>query len=235
MNPQYLLQTSQILILVAFHSANVQGLIKRCGGAFVNPFGDPSQYRPERGSATLTATQTGDVARATNIYDGTTYFGGQTGVASGTTRIVSAVAVVEGTTILPSTTTWISNTPGIISGTSATGGAAMTGRPVIGPTPSETSLPVFQSYHISGGAVAGIVLGLVASAIIAHLLVVCWHRKRTEHIPPSGKIHIPHRPTQTVVAEKIEPVVVRTVPANQTNYPGSIPATRPSTEAANLV
>ncbi|KAF9421046.1 hypothetical protein BGZ94_008955, partial [Podila epigama] len=121
---------------------------------------------------------------ATRYYNGTTYYGGTTGVVSGTTRIVSATAIVNGTWIAPGTTTWVSGTPGIIRGTStrrgatgtagattiipsvttirptSTGRAATTALPIVGP--SETPVPVTtQSRHISPGAIAGIVLGLL--------------------------------------------------------------------------
>ncbi|KAF9582087.1 hypothetical protein BGW38_000669 [Lunasporangiospora selenospora] len=105
-------------------SRNVGGLIRRCGGGFTNPYGDSSQYRPGQGTATFptsaTATgATGAPGSMTRIYDGTTYYGGQTGVVSGTTRIVSATAVVGGTTIFSGTTTWVSETPRILSGSSS--------------------------------------------------------------------------------------------------------------------
>ncbi|KAF8941329.1 hypothetical protein BGZ58_010770 [Dissophora ornata] len=193
-------------------SVNVQGLLKRCGmDSLTNPYGSPLQYRPGQGTQTFSPSGSGG-AEATRIYNGTTYFGGETGVVSGTTHILSATAIANGTMILPGTTTWVSDTPGIIQGTSTywlTRTAAPISIPTATPVPVDTT-----SYHISGGAVAGIVLGLVGSAILAALLGICWRKHRKEHtaVYPSI-INEPGRgPTRTVVTEKIEPVVVRSVP-----------------------
>ncbi|KAF9351780.1 hypothetical protein BGX26_010250 [Mortierella sp. AD094] len=195
-------------------SANVQGLLNRCGLAGLsNPYGDPNQYKPGQGTQTFAPTSTAD-GGATRIYDGTTYYGGQTAVVSGTTRIVSATAIAGGSLILPGTTTWVSETPGIVSGTStALQATSRTAAPVAAPTETE----VFDSsHHVSGGSIAGITIGLFGGG--------------------SCPSHDVNGPTRTVVTEKIEPVVVRTVPHAdapyvdhsipvQTNYHAATPIT----------
>ncbi|GJJ73707.1 hypothetical protein EMPS_06065 [Entomortierella parvispora] len=305
------------------HAVNVQGLINRCGGGLNNPFGNPDQYRPGQGTSTFpigTPTRPGGSGptgtldpndsngnSATRIYNGTTYYGGQTGVVSGTTRIVSATAVVGNTTILPGTTTWVSGTPGIIRGTSTPSGPAATGKPatryyngttyyggqngvvsgttrivsataivngttilpgtttwvsgtpgiirgtstpsvgrgtrtgttIVGTTtaqpilaPTDSPFPVTtQSRHISGGAIAGIVLGLLAAALLAGLIGLCWRRTRAAHVASSASTHIAHAPPRTIVTEKIEPVVVKAVPADHTLHGGSVPTGATSTDS----
>ncbi|KAF9115518.1 hypothetical protein BGX27_007533 [Mortierella sp. AM989] len=214
--------------------ANVQGLLNRCGLAGLsNPYGDPNQYRPGQGTQTFVSTTTvGEVV--TRIYDGTTYYGGQTEVISGTTRIVSATAIAGGSMILPGTTTWVSETPRILSGTSA----ALS--PTAPPSSSHTAAHIIaptENYndHVSGGAIAGIVIGLLIMAALAGLLAACWRKKRHEYMSDFDGC-LPHDingPTRTVVTEKIEPVVVPSssphnigtnsaVPA-QTNYHMPIP------------
>ncbi|KAG0244732.1 hypothetical protein B0O80DRAFT_510119 [Mortierella sp. GBAus27b] len=204
------------------HSANVQGLLRRCGLAeLTNPFGSPDQYRPGQGTQTFQPTRTSHDAAATRIYDGTTYYGGQTADVSGTTHIVGATAVVGGTRIVSGTTTWVSSTPGIVSGTStrwvapATTHGDRTAAPIV--EPSQTSVPVYNTdHHISGGSVAGIVLGILAATALAGLLGYCWRQKRKEHVSVYNSYagaaagpEVPRGPTRTVVTEKVEPVVVR--------------------------
>ncbi|KAF9318121.1 hypothetical protein BG003_011775 [Podila horticola] len=223
------------------HSRNVDGLIHRCGGGFANPFGDSTQYRPGEGRATFTKTAKGPIA--TRIYDGTTYYGGQTGVVSGTTRILSATAIVNGTWIAPGTTTWVSGTPGIIRGISSrrTGTRTCTGSVI--PTGTETIIRTRTRtrthtvgkwcYHhcptlsittqgISGGAIAGSVLGILGAAVISGLLALCWRSERDAHTALSST-RIAHEPTRTTVVEKIEPVVVKSVPATETYHASSVP------------
>ncbi|KAF9371170.1 hypothetical protein CPB97_002191 [Podila verticillata] len=147
------------------HSANVQGLLKRCGLADLkNPYGNPYQYRPGQG---------------TQIF-------------------------------APSS----SNISGIISGTSARG--AVSAAPIVSPT--QVSDPdTTENNHISGGAVAGIVLGTVAAAILAGLLGWCWRKERKEHTAIySHSAYESRGPTRTVVTEKIEPVVVKSNSNNAT-------------------
>ncbi|KAI9234120.1 MAG: hypothetical protein BYD32DRAFT_424254 [Podila humilis] len=248
------------------HSKNVEGLIRRCGGGFTNPYGDSSQYRPGEGTATFSKTVNGPVA--THIYDGAMYYGGQTTVISGSTRIVSATAVVGYTTILPGTTTWVFDTPGIISGTSTRIRASRTGIPIPVPSgtgsltrtgsvietvtppssttvgtltrtggngstttalpvisPSESPVPIpTQGKHISRGSIAGIVLGILGAALFAGLLALCWRRTRGAHVAAHSSTHIACGPTRTTVVEKIEPVVVTSVPAGETYHASSIPA-----------
>ncbi|KAG0320170.1 hypothetical protein BG000_003680, partial [Podila horticola] len=155
---------------------------------------------PGEGTATFTKTAKGPIA--TRIYDGTTYYGGQTSVVSGTTRILSATAIVNGTWIAPGTTTWVFGTPGIIRGTSSrrtgtrtcTGSVIPTGTETIirtrtrtrtrtvGNGATTTAQPVFApsatpvsiiTQGISGGAIAGTVLGILGAAVIAGLLALC--------------------------------------------------------------
>ncbi|CAO3563682.1 unnamed protein product [Mortierella alpina] len=174
---------------------------------------------------------------ATRIFNGTTYYGGQTTNISGTTRIVNATAIVNGTTIVSGTTTWVSGTPGIIGGTSTPSAPPtqfVSGRTGTTAVVTRTALPIAapvdeplnvntQSTHISGGAIAGIVLGLLGAALLAGLLALCWRKKRAAHVAPAGTTHISHAPTRTVVTEKIEPVVVKSVPANQTAHGALVP------------
>ncbi|KAF9935300.1 hypothetical protein FBU30_004875 [Linnemannia zychae] len=200
------------------HSVNVEGLIRRCGIAgLTNPFGNSNQYRPGQGTQTFLPTnnQDGGDGRATRIYDGTTYYGGTETVISGTT-------------------TWVSDTPGIIRGTSTVWVATQTAAPIKAPeaTPVETVKPIIeQDNSMSGGAIAGAVLGSLAAAILAGLLGWCWRKKRAEHTTfysNSSTIILdngaPRAPTRTVVTEKIEPVVVKSVPTTTTTH-----ATEPMT------
>lgn len=232
------------------HSVNVEGLLRRCGVAgLTNPFGNPYQYRPGQGTQTFSpsggpGTTGAPGAGATRIFSGTTYYGGSTTVISGTTRIVDATAVVNGTWIAPGTTTWVSNTPGIVAGTSTTwvGASTTTAAPIEGPvaTPVETVKPVIeQDNRMSGGAIAGTVLGSLAALALAGLLGWCWRKKRAQHTTlysnPSTTVIDPNAaraPTRTVVTEKIEPVVVKSVPTTNTHVvaPG---ATTYSTSSAN--
>ncbi|CAO3564687.1 unnamed protein product [Mortierella alpina] len=145
------------------NSVNVAGLLRRCNvKGLVNPYGDPSQYRPGQGTQTFTPTRTA--------------------------------------------------------------------APVVSPT--ETGVPIStQSHHISKGAIAGIVLGILGATALAALLGICWRKKRNEHTTVyNSHVGYDNRgPTRTVVTEKIEPVVVKSVPASgaSTNY--STPVTGAST------
>lgn len=177
-----------------------------------NPYGNPYQYRPGQGTQTFSPSSSGGSGVATRIFSGTTYYGGQTAVISGTTRIVSATAVVGGTTIMSGTTTWVSGTPGVVGGTSTVGNA-QTAAPITGPSP--TPVTSYENHHISGGSVAGIVLGCLAATALAVLLGWCWRRKRSEHTTVynnTATTYDNRGPTRTVVTEKIEPVVVKSVP-----------------------
>ncbi|KAG0051507.1 hypothetical protein BGZ83_003628 [Gryganskiella cystojenkinii] len=234
------------------NSVNVEGLLRRCGMAgLTNPYGNPYQYRPGQGTQTFSpSSSAGGVV--TRVYNGTTYYGGQTAVISGTTRIVSATAIVGGTTILPGTTTWVSGTPGIIRGTSTRVGAGRgtrTAAPITSPTATAAPIVAQENKHISGGAVAGIVLGTLAAALLAGLLGWCWRKKRAEHTTVynnAATTYDNRGPTRTVVTEKIEPVVVKSVPTgattttyNTTGAPvvasSSVPATYHTTTTAPAV
>ncbi|KAF9290726.1 hypothetical protein BGZ68_006259 [Mortierella alpina] len=102
-------------------------------------------------------------------------------------------------------------------------------------SPNETGVPIStQSHHISKGAIAGIVLGILGATALAALLGLCWRKKRNEHTTVyNSHVGYDNRgPTRTVVTEKIEPVVVKSVPggaASTTTY--STPVTGASTIA----
>ncbi|KAG0231952.1 hypothetical protein BGW42_008552 [Actinomortierella wolfii] len=199
-------------------SNNVEGLLRRCGlstgKTFANPYGSPEQYRPGEGTRTFPL--------ATRVFDGTTYVGGQTEVVNGITRIVGATPMVGMTRIVGGTTSWNGATPSIVGGTSTVmqAGPSPTAQPVVLPTP--TTVPFTQQGRISGGAIAGIVLGLLAAAAIAFLLALCWRRKRKDPAYNQHLLAEPSRgPSRTVVTEKIEPVVVKAVPSNQVYTSGT--------------
>ncbi|KAF9338680.1 hypothetical protein BGZ91_008208 [Linnemannia elongata] len=104
------------------HSANVEGLLRRCGlSTLSNPYGSPNQYRPGQGTQIFgpitSATSTAGSGVVTRVYNGTTYYGGSNTVISGTTRWAGATVIYNGTRI-NGATTWISGTPSIIRGTS---------------------------------------------------------------------------------------------------------------------
>ncbi|KAF9325074.1 hypothetical protein BG006_011428 [Podila minutissima] len=116
--------------------------------------------------------------------------------------------------------------------------------PAVGPDPTTTGLPIVatetpfptESNKISGGAIAGIVLGTLAAAALAGLLGWCWRKKRNEHTAIYSHSATEHRgPTRTVVTEKIEPVVVKANSSNVatttgTNYAAPVvPATSGTT------
>ncbi|KAG0092864.1 hypothetical protein BGZ93_010394 [Podila epicladia] len=101
-----------------------------------------------------------------------------------------------------------------------------TAAPIVGPT--ESPVPVqSQSSGISGGAIAGIVLGCLAALAIAGLLAWCWRKKRHQHtaVYDQHTTYDSHGPTRTVVTEKIEPVVVKagTTNFNTTTTSGTTP------------
>ncbi|KAF9276658.1 hypothetical protein BGZ68_009859 [Mortierella alpina] len=198
------------------HAKNVGGLIRRCGGnGLTNPFGDPGQYRPGQGTATFSATGT--------VSPTASGFVPVTGSPSGTpfpfpvvpiprNPGTNATRVYNGTTYYGGQTTNISGTTRIVNATAIVN------------APDDEPLNVnAQSTHISGGAIAGIVLGLLGAALLAGLLALCWRKKCAAHVAPAGTTHISHAPTRTVVTEKIEPVVVKSVPANQTAHGAMVP------------
>ncbi|KAK3845326.1 MAG: hypothetical protein J3R72DRAFT_472593 [Linnemannia gamsii] len=212
------------------HSVNVEGLLRRCGVAgLTNPFGNPFQYRPGQGTQTFVPSSRSDAPGSgsvvTRIFSGTTYYGGSATVISGTTRIVGATAVVNSTWIAPGTTTWASNTPGIVNGTSTVWVGTRTAAPAVAPSPVETVKPIKeQDNSMSGGAIAGTVIGSLAAIALAGLLGWCWRKKRAQHTTlysnPSTTIvdtNTARAPTRTVVTEKIEPVVVKSVPTTNTH------------------
>ncbi|KAF9902066.1 hypothetical protein EC991_005378 [Linnemannia zychae] len=223
------------------HSVNVEGLLRRCGVAgLTNPFGNPYQYRPGQGTQTFAPSGTSAGGNGgTRIYSGTTYYGGSTTVISGTTRIVGATAVVNGTWIAPGTTTWVSNTPGIVKGTSTAWAGSQTAAPIEAPAPTETVKPIKeQDNRMSGGAIAGTVLGSLAALALAGLLGWCWRKKRAQHTTlysnPSTTVvdtNAARAPTRTVVTEKIEPVVVKSVPTTNSHVvaPGTTTYTTSNT------
>lgn len=96
-----------------------------------------------------------------------------------------------------------------------------TAQPFVGPS----GVPISdQSSHMSGGAIAGTVLGILGALGLAGLLGWCWRRKRASHVPVmSNTTYVGHGPTRTVVSEKVEPLVVNSVDADQTYHAASIP------------
>ncbi|KAF9319309.1 hypothetical protein BG003_009390 [Podila horticola] len=156
------------------HSANVEGLLKRCGVAgLTNPYGSPFQYRPGQGTATFVPTST------------------------------------------PTNTT---------------------AAPIVGPTDSPVPVQK-QSSKISGGAIAGIVIGCLAALAIAGLLAWCWRKKRHQHtaVYNDHSTYDNRGPTRTVVTEKIEPVVVKTGTTNfnTTTTPGTTTHSTTTTPVSN--
>ncbi|KAG0267480.1 hypothetical protein BG011_004514 [Mortierella polycephala] len=150
-------QDSMILQKTGREKVNVEGLIRRCGGGFINPFGDSNQYDPTP-SASSTSLSTSKVVPGTGI----------------TTN-----------TAVPRTST-----------------AAL---PFV--SPSEIPLGV-MSESISGGAIAGTVIGILAAASLVGLLALCWCKKHA----------VSHGPTRTTMTKMTEPVVVKIFPANQTHH-----------------
>ncbi|KAF9920501.1 hypothetical protein FBU30_009678 [Linnemannia zychae] len=232
------------------HSANVEGLLRRCGLMTLNnPYGDPDQYRPGQGTKVFTtATSSAQAGVATHIYNGTTYYGGTNTVIAGTTRWVSATVIHNGTRI-NGRTTWIFGTPSIIRGTGPLTGTAVpatthpgstmivtstiatrSAAPVEGGTATPTPVQTQSNGRISGGAIAGIVLGCLGALALAGLLAWCWRRKRSQHTATYSNTTSAYDqsrgPTRTVITEKIEPVVVKS--GTQHNY-GTVPATTTNT------
>ncbi|KAG0040467.1 hypothetical protein BGZ82_002551 [Podila clonocystis] len=226
------------------HSVNVEGLLRRCGVAgLTNPYGNPFQYRPGQGTATFTPSTPGggNGGANTHMWAGTTYYGGTATVVDGTTRWVGATAVVGGSTLVGGTTTWVSGTPGIIGGTTrgfvtGTRTGTATAAPIVGPTDSPVPVQK-QSSRISGGAIAGIVIGCLAALAIAGLLAWCWRKKRHQHtaVYNEHSTYDNRGPTRTVVTEKIEPVVVKTGTTNYntTTTPGTTTYSTTATTPVN--
>ncbi|KAF9370710.1 hypothetical protein CPB97_002529 [Podila verticillata] len=169
----------------------------------------------------------------TQAWGGITYYGGIATVIDGTTRWVGATAVVRGT-LVGGTATWVSGSPGINGGTSRVVGST-TAAPIVGPT--ESPMPVNNQSKLSGGAIAGIVLGCLAALALVGLLAWCWRKKRHQHtaVYNQDSTYDNRGPTCTVVTEKIEPAVVK---AGTTNYNTSTPGnttytTSPTTTPVN--
>ncbi|KAF9139954.1 hypothetical protein BGX30_007242 [Mortierella sp. GBA39] len=100
-----------------------------------------------------------------------------------------------------------------------------TAQPIVAPSPVPTDIPISaQSKRMSGGAIAGTVLGILGALGLAGLLGWCWRRNRAAHVPAvSTTTHVGHGATRTVVSEKIEPLVVKSVNADQTYHATSVP------------
>ncbi|KAG0340254.1 hypothetical protein BG000_000326 [Podila horticola] len=94
-----------------------------------------------------------------------------------------------------------------------------------------------QSSKISGGAIAGIVIGCLAALAIAGLLAWCWRKKRHQHtaVYNEHSTYDNRGPTRTVVTEKIEPVVVKTGTTNfnTTTTPGTTTYSTTTTPVSN--
>ncbi|KAG0277728.1 hypothetical protein BGZ96_002732 [Linnemannia gamsii] len=130
------------------------------------------------------------------------------------------------------------------SGTSTNGTRGTTAptsaAPIEAPSPTTIDDISEVNYHMSGGAIAGTVLGSLAAVALACLLGWCWRKKRAQHATLYGSSSAAaidpnvaaHSPTRTVVTEKIEPVVVKSVPTNNTHVVGS-GTTNYSTSADN--
>ncbi|KAF8937644.1 hypothetical protein BGZ47_008936 [Haplosporangium gracile] len=105
--------------------------------------------------------------------------------------------------------------------------------------PSPTAQPVVeQNNHMSGGAIAGTVLGSLAAVALAGLLGWCWRKKRAQHTTlysnpatTGADHHNARAPSRTIVTEKIEPVVVKSVPTSNTHVVG--PGTTNYSTSAN--
>ncbi|KAG9071012.1 hypothetical protein KI688_008555 [Linnemannia hyalina] len=152
----------------------------------------------------------------TQHYHGTTYYGGSTQVANGTTRTSS---------VGPAVRTRNTNVAG-----------STTAQPFVAPTPVPTDIPISaQSESMSGGAIAGTVLGILGAFGLAGLLGWCWRRSRATHVPVvSTTTRASHGATRTVVSEKTEPLVVKSANAGQTYHAASAPvaATAAGADAA---
>ncbi|KAF8932777.1 hypothetical protein BGZ52_009389 [Haplosporangium bisporale] len=101
-----------------------------------------------------------------------------------------------------------------------------TAAPIAGSTASP--VPVNNQSKLSGGAIAGVVIGCLAAVALAGLLAWCWRKKRHEHtaVYDQHSTYDNHEPTRTVVTEKIEPIVVK---AGTTNFNTSTPGNTPYT------
>ncbi|KAG0261329.1 hypothetical protein BG011_001103 [Mortierella polycephala] len=134
------------------NSMNVDGLLRRCGVTRLdNPYGSPSQYKPDEG-----------------------------------TRMYIALA----------------------SGTSTRDTSMQTAAPIIAPT---ESLIATQQERVSGGAIAGIVIGCLVALALAFLLFWFWRKKRHQNSTVYNSYmttYSNYGPTRTAVTEKVEPVVV---------------------------
>ncbi|KAF9082659.1 hypothetical protein BGX23_012226 [Mortierella sp. AD031] len=210
------------------HSANVEGLLRRCGLAtLTNPYGSPTLYRPGQGTQTFgpitSATPSAGSGIATRINGATTWISGTPSIIRGTGI---PIGVVPGTTLRATASFTSGNGPTVISSTSV--GSTRSAAPIVSPT--ETAVPVQnQSKNtLSGGAIAGIVLGCLAALALAGLLAWCWRRKRNQHTTTynTHSTYENRGPTRTVVTEKLEPVVVKSgthqtytnVPAGTSSY-----------------
>ncbi|KAG0214670.1 hypothetical protein BGX28_001708 [Mortierella sp. GBA30] len=153
----------------------------------------------------------------------TTWFSGTPGIINGTSS--SAPWNTPTTRFITATFTGTTETM-----TSVTGGGgssklgSRTVQPILAPSSSDAPIAINnQSSYISGGAIAGIVLGLLGASILATLLALCWRKKRAEHVAPVGRTHISHAPTRTVVTEKIEPVILKKGQEDQVAHGDSVP------------
>lgn len=106
------------------------------------------------------------------------------------------------------------------------------------PTPSGTPAPVQnQDESMSGGAIAGVVIGCLAAVALAGLLAWCWRRKRSQHVPANyGHVDYESQnraPTRTIITEKVEPVVVKS--GTHQPYSSNVPAINPNTSNTQSV
>jgi hypothetical protein len=96
-----------------------------------------------------------------------------------------------------------------------------TAQPIVAPTEIAIST---QSSKMSGGAIAGTVLGIWGALGLAGLLGWCWRRSRAAHVPiVSSTTRVGRGAPRTIVTEKIEPLVVKSANADQTYHAASVP------------
>ncbi|KAF9188335.1 hypothetical protein BGZ51_000655 [Haplosporangium sp. Z 767] len=108
-----------------------------------------------------------------------------------------------------------------VNGTSTRDTSTQTAAPIIAPTESLTTT---QEEGISGGAIAGIVIGCLVALALAILLFWFWRKKRHQHMAVYDSyttMYGNRGPIRTVATEKVEPVVVKA---------GSLQSTHKTTE-----
>ncbi|KAG9069716.1 hypothetical protein KI688_009038 [Linnemannia hyalina] len=137
----------------------------------------------------------------------------------------------------PGQGTQIFSPGGNVRATSTSGnGSSRSAAPIESPT--ETPVPVqSQGHELSGGAIAGIVIGCLAALALAGLLAWCWRRKRSDHTTTynthSNLENQNRGPTRTVISEKVEPVVVKSGTHQTYNNNNNDPANNSTSYTTN--